>query len=78
MSGGLGNDIFRFGAAFGVDRISDFDADFGGGGQDRMDISALGITAANFASLVSIKLVNVDGLPGSTARWWRSGPSRSR
>jgi Ca2+-binding RTX toxin-like protein len=60
MSGGIGNDIFLFQAAFGIDRISDFDADAALGGQDRMDISALGITAADFGTSVAIAVVNLD------------------
>jgi Ca2+-binding RTX toxin-like protein len=38
---------------FGADTVNSFDADAGGGGQDRIDLSALGITAANFAGRVS-------------------------
>ncbi|WP_044870706.1 peroxidase family protein [Pseudomonas sp. LFM046] len=54
MNGGLGNDVFRFAAAgFGLDRIAGFDAN-PAGGQDLMDISGLGITAANFVASVSI------------------------
>ena len=39
-----------FGADFGDDRVSDF-----GVGQDSLDISELGITAATFASSVAIE-----------------------
>ena len=53
MSGGGGNDIFRFAAGFGNDRITDFDPN-AAGGQDKLDISAFGITAANFAQHVQI------------------------
>jgi Ca2+-binding RTX toxin-like protein len=53
MNGGAGNDTFVFGAGFGADTIQDFDAN-PAGGQDQMDLSALGITAANFAARVTI------------------------
>ena len=54
MNGGAGNDVFVFGAGFGGDTIqAGFDAD-PAGGQDRLDISALGITAATFAANVTI------------------------
>ncbi|HEX7890073.1 MAG TPA: hypothetical protein VF522_12000, partial [Ramlibacter sp.] len=48
---------------FGADRISDFDA-IALGGQDRLDISALGITAATFGASVSITLANLDAIAG--------------
>jgi Ca2+-binding RTX toxin-like protein len=55
LTGGLGNDIFVFSAAgFGQDRVTDFDAN-AVGGQDFLDISGLGITAASFASAVMIE-----------------------
>ena len=53
MDGGTGNDIFVFGPDFGNDTIRGFDAK-AKGGQDRLDISQLGITAADFASKVTI------------------------
>jgi Ca2+-binding RTX toxin-like protein len=54
MSGGAGNDFFRFlTGGFGADIINDFDAD-PVGGQDLLDVRALGITAANFAARVTI------------------------
>jgi len=53
LDGGAGNDIFVFAAGFGADRISGFDAN-PTGGQDLLDISALGITAATFSGSVSI------------------------
>ncbi|BAN49789.1 peroxidase family protein [Metapseudomonas resinovorans] len=59
LTGGLGNDVFRFAAGFGQDRILDFDAN-PAGGQDRMDIASLGITAANFATNVVITDVGAD------------------
>ncbi len=54
LDGGKGNDIFKFNGAFGADRITGFDSSQVRGGQDLLDISAFGITSANFASHVSI------------------------
>jgi Ca2+-binding RTX toxin-like protein len=59
MDGGLGNDTFFFGAGFGVDRITGFDAN-ATGGQDLLNVQAMGITAAEFASRVSIAVVGAD------------------
>ena len=53
LIGGEGHDIFVFHESFGHDRVDDFDAGIDGG-QDRIDISALGITAADFEALVAI------------------------
>ena len=53
MDGGAGNDRFVFSAGFGSDRITGFDEN-PTGGQDLIDVSGLGITAANFAAQVSI------------------------
>ena len=53
MTGGTGNDIFRFFNGFGQDVINGFDAN-PAGGQDRMNISPLGITAGNFGANVLI------------------------
>ena len=53
LFGGAGNDVFKFLAGFGQDTITDFDAN-PAGGQDLMDISALGISAANFTASVQI------------------------
>ena len=53
MNGGADNDIFVFADGFGNDMISQFDAN-ATGGQDLLDISDLGITAATFATDVSI------------------------
>ncbi|SDN53347.1 peroxidase family protein [Pseudomonas jinjuensis] len=62
MNASLGDDIFVFSAAgFGADRILGFDA-IATGGQDRLDISALGITAATFAGNVQINDVGSDTL----------------
>jgi hypothetical protein len=61
MNGGLGNDVFVFRAGFGNDRILSFDAN-PAGGQDRLDLSALGITAGDFAARVVIADVGADTL----------------
>lgn len=53
MNGQGGLDTFWFSAGFGADRIIGFDAN-PAGGQDKLNISALGITAANFAANVTI------------------------
>jgi Ca2+-binding RTX toxin-like protein len=66
LVGGTGNDVFVYAASgFGNDTITGltaatrFDADNTGGinpgdAQDRIDVSGLGITAATFASLITI------------------------
>jgi Ca2+-binding RTX toxin-like protein len=54
MNGGADNDVFVFGAGFGHDTIAGFDANPSQGGQDMLDVSQLGITAANFAASVII------------------------
>lgn len=46
LSGGSGNDIFVFG---GHDQITDFRV-----GADKVDLSGLGVTAANFGSMVAL------------------------
>ncbi|AHC82064.1 MULTISPECIES: peroxidase family protein [Pseudomonas] len=56
-----GNDVFQFAAGFGNDLIINFDA-VPQGGQDRLDISALNITAATFAANVTIADVGNDTL----------------
>ena len=56
-----GNDVFQFAAGFGADLIINFDAN-PAGGQDRLDITALNITAANFAASVTIADVGADTL----------------
>jgi len=56
-----GNDIFQFAAGFGTDQVFGFDA-APAGGQDRLDITALSITAASFAVSVSIADVGADTL----------------
>ena len=58
MNGGANADTFVFSAGFGADTINGFDANPAGtgnaAGQDKLDISALGITAATFAANVTI------------------------
>ena len=64
LNGGAGNDTINLGAGFstivydeenfGDDVVASFDANPNGGGQDRIDLSGLGITDADFASRVSI------------------------
>ncbi|MHC8358653.1 peroxidase family protein [Pseudomonas sp. LB3P81] len=61
MVASSGNDIFMFAAGFGTDQILGFDA-IAGGGQDRLDISALNINAATFAGSVTIADVGADTL----------------
>ncbi|VVP39361.1 peroxidase family protein [Pseudomonas fluorescens] len=57
LIGGAGNDTFVFGAAFGNDQIIGFND-----GQDRLDISAFNITAANFAGNVNVANAGADTL----------------
>ena len=53
MNGGANDDVFRyFTGGFGADTIVGFDAN-PSGGQDKLDISGLGITAATFAANVT-------------------------
>ncbi|MGH8383533.1 peroxidase family protein [Pseudomonas sp.] len=61
MVASSGNDIFMFAAGFGTDQIIGFDAN-AVGGQDRLDISAFGVTAATFAGIVIITDVGADTL----------------
>ena len=54
LDGGLGNDILVFNApGFGLDTVVGFDAD-AVGGQDLLDLSGLGVTAATFAARVHV------------------------
>ncbi|MBU6371671.1 MAG: heme peroxidase [Alphaproteobacteria bacterium] len=63
---GTGNDIVVFGPGGGLDTVQGFGAS--GAGQDRLDISAFGITAATFAARVSLvaqgtnTVVRIDGV----------------
>lgn len=61
LDGGAGADVFVFLPAFGSDQISGFDAN-PTGGQDLLDISGLGITAASFAANISITDLGADTL----------------
>lgn len=61
LTGGLGNDVFVFSAAFGLDSIQDFDAN-PVGGQDRINLVGLGITAGTFGASVTIADVGADTL----------------
>jgi len=62
MNGGSGNDTFVFAAGFGHDVVIGFDADPRNGGQDLLDISGLGISAATFSGSVAIVDLGVDTL----------------
>jgi hypothetical protein len=59
--GDASGDIFIFAPGFGNDAITDFDAN-PSAGQDRMDISGLGITAATFVANVTITDTGLDVL----------------
>jgi Ca2+-binding RTX toxin-like protein len=71
MNGGAGTDTFAFAAAFGADNIVGFDAN-PTGGQDLLDISALGIDAGSFAARVAVAdagtdtLVTINGVDGGS------------
>jgi len=55
LQGGGGLNVFRYLAAFGADTIqATFDAN-PTGGQDKIDLSALGVTSANFSTRVTIQ-----------------------
>jgi hypothetical protein len=56
MDGGAGDDVFVFATGFGADTVNGFDAN-PAGGQDRLDISAFGITAATFNAEVAIAVI---------------------
>ena len=65
MNGGGDADTFTFAAGFGADIINGFDANPAGigtaTGQDKLDISALGITAATFGANVTLAAGPVAG-----------------
>ncbi len=71
MNASQGNDIFVFGPNFGSDQVAGFDA-LAGGGQDLLNIAAFNLTAATFASRVSITdagahtLVTINGPDGGS------------
>jgi Ca2+-binding RTX toxin-like protein len=54
VTGGAGDDEFRFAAGFGNDTLPGFDSN-AAGGQDRLDLRPLGITAATFNAQVNIQ-----------------------
>jgi Ca2+-binding RTX toxin-like protein len=61
LNGGSGTDVFMYDAAgFGNDTINSFDAN-ATGGQDKIDLSALGITSGNFGTRVSETRISVSG-----------------
>lgn len=53
LIGGAGTDVFVFAPGGGADTVNDFDAD-ATGGQDLIDLTAFGVTAADFATRVVI------------------------
>jgi Ca2+-binding RTX toxin-like protein len=57
MTTGGGQNTFVFAPGFGADTITGFDANPSGTGQDFLNVHALGITAATFASRVAIAVV---------------------
>ncbi len=59
LNGGTGDDRFVYQAGFGADTVNGFDAN-PTGGQDLIDLSAMGITAANFAAHVVITDLGAD------------------
>ncbi|MBI2317612.1 MAG: calcium-binding protein [Betaproteobacteria bacterium] len=62
LIGGLGNDRFVFSSVgFGSDTVQGFDAN-PAGGQDLLDISGLGISAATFAASVTISDIGASTL----------------
>jgi Ca2+-binding RTX toxin-like protein len=62
MTGGAGNDFFKYLAGnFGADTITDFDSN-PVGGQDLIDLTGRGITAATFAASVKISASGVAGV----------------
>ena len=73
LTGGWGSDTFVFAPNSGNDVVTDFDAN-PAGGQDLLDISAFGVTSAEFAARVNIAdvgadtLVTIDGNAAQTIR----------
>ncbi|WP_223511138.1 peroxidase family protein [Pseudomonas sp. GL-B-19] len=60
FAGGIGNDTFVFSAGFGNDLIIGFETNPIGGGQDRLNIAAFNITAADFAGSVNVADAGAD------------------
>ena len=73
LEGGPGDDMFVFQPGFGNDLVQGFDAN-PTGGQDRLDISAFGISRVDFSGRVAIAdvgsatLVIIDGAADQTIR----------
>jgi hypothetical protein len=68
--GGGHNDIFVFAPGFGTDTVVDFE-DNARGSQDVLDVTAFGITTADFAARVTITDVGNDTritIDGNTAQ----------
>ena len=65
MNGNADDDTFVFAAGFGNDVINSFDANPGGGGQDLLDISAYGYTAADVGATTAFA-VQVQDLGSNT------------
>jgi Ca2+-binding RTX toxin-like protein len=53
LDGGNGNDVLQFGSGFGSDTVVGFDST-ARGGQDTLDVSAFGITVADFGTHITI------------------------
>jgi Ca2+-binding RTX toxin-like protein len=62
LTGGGGLNTFVFAPGFGNDTITSFDPNPSGTGQEFLDIRGMGITAANFATMVTITDLGVDTL----------------
>jgi len=62
MNGGAGGDVFVLGSGFGNDRVNGFDANPDANGSDFLELSGLGVTAANFATRVLITDIGADTL----------------
>lgn len=69
LYGGRGHDVFVFAPDLGADTIVGFDAN-PWRGQDRMDLRALGISAASFASEVTIEQIDDDTLITLQGQGW--------
>ncbi|MBV1799459.1 hypothetical protein [Siccirubricoccus sp. G192] len=58
----IGGDVFVLGSGFGNDRVNGFDANPDANGSDFLELSGLGVTAANFATRVLITDIGADTL----------------